>query len=348
MGAAYAVLTPHRGAAIAFPRSKPPLTSTTVCRIFEVLLRGTFVRGGLTKHAPRRPARALASPKAGLRVALVINGEHISDRMLDRELLRLSSGLEMDAPQAGAIDPAQLRAAAMHNVIDRTLLLQMARNRQLAVSASEVQAELVRRWGVERSSACDPGSVDVLREELLIERVRAELTRHVPRPGRAAVEQFYRANLHHYREPEAVEAAHILCGFTSDGDEDSALQMIKEANDKLQGGTPFPRVADAYSDCKGVGGSVGWISRGMMVPEFEDAVFSLAPNGISPIFRTVFGFHIATVKRRRNEGVVPLEQIRLALSKRMHHEARAQLLHRTLVRLRAESDIHHEESPSHG
>lgn len=274
-------------------------------------------------------------------MALIINGEHISDRTLDRELLRLSSGLEVDAPRAGAIDPAQLRSAAMHNVIDRTLLLQVARSRQLAVSAIEVQTELVRRWGVERSSACDPGSMETIREDLLIERVQAELTRHVQRPGRTEVEQFYRANLNQYHVPEAVEAAHILCGCTPDEDQASALRRIAEANEKLQQGTPFTKVAESYSDCKGVGGSVGWVARGMMVQEFEDVVFSLPVNKVSHVFQTVFGFHIATVRRQRREGVVPFEQVKLALSKSMYDQARAALLQQTLKRLRAESSLHY-------
>lgn len=281
-------------------------------------------------------------------MALIINGEWVSDRILDRELLRLSSGLEMDAPEAGAIDPAQLRSAALHNVIDRTLLLQLARSRQIEVDAAEVQADLIRRWGVERSSACDPGAMNAIREDLLIERAQADVTRHVPRPSRAQVEQFYRANLHHYRFPEAVEAAHILCGCSTAYEEASAIATMERASRELQGGKPFAKVADLYSDCKGVGGSVGWVTRGTMVREFEDVIFSLKSGQLSPVFRTVFGFHIAIVKRHRKEGITPFEQVKLGIAKTMHDQARNAALQHTLTRLRAESSIHHTEDSSHG
>jgi peptidyl-prolyl cis-trans isomerase C len=281
-------------------------------------------------------------------VALVINGELIPDRTLNRELLRLSSGLEMDAPRAGAIEPAQLRSAALQNVIERTLLLQMAKHREMTVSEADVQAELIRRWGVERSSACDPGAMAGIREDLLVQRLQTELTRHVPRPNRSEVDQFYRSNLDRYRVPEAVEAAHILCGYTSDEEEESALRTIEHAQAKLECGMPFAKVADLFSDCKGVGGSVGWVVRGTMVPEFEEVVFSLAPNQTSPIFRTVFGFHIATVRRRRVQGVVPLQQVKLAIAKSMHDQARLASVQQVMARLRAESSIHYTEDRSHG
>ena len=281
-------------------------------------------------------------------MALTINGERVPDRTLDRELLRLSAGLEMDAPEAGGIDPGQLRTAALRNVVDRTLLLQMADHRGIQVTSGEVQAELVRRWGVERSSACDPASMDSIREDLHLRRLEADLTRHVPRPGRAEVEHFYRANLHRYRVPEAVEAAHILCGCTGDEEESLARQMIDLAMEELRRGTAFARVADRYSDCKGVGGSVGWVARGSMVQEFEDVIFSLPSNQHSSVFRTVFGFHIATVKRRRKEGVQPFDAVKLEIAKRMHDGARTGVLQRVLARVRAESDIQYKEGASYG
>jgi peptidyl-prolyl cis-trans isomerase C len=40
------------------------------------------------------------------------------------------------------------------------------------------------------------------------------------------------------------------------------------------------------------GGSLGWFGRGMMVPEFDQAVFSMNVGDVSDIIETQFGYHI--------------------------------------------------------
>ena len=46
-----------------------------------------------------------------------------------------------------------------------------------------------------------------------------------------------------------------------------------------------------------------------MVEEFEAAVLPLAPGQVSPVFRSVFGFHIAQLHDRRPEGVRPFNDV---------------------------------------
>ncbi|MEO6447548.1 MAG: peptidylprolyl isomerase [Gemmatimonadaceae bacterium] len=45
------------------------------------------------------------------------------------------------------------------------------------------------------------------------------------------------------------------------------------------------------------GGDLGWSRRGQMVPAFDQMMFALPPNQISPIVETQFGFHIIRVDR---------------------------------------------------
>lgn len=60
-------------------------------------------------------------------------------------MLRLSAGLEMDAPHAVG---STLRVFALWHF-------------------DEVETELVRRRGVSRSKVCDPGSMDTIKEDVL-------------------------------------------------------------------------------------------------------------------------------------------------------------------------------------
>jgi protein-disulfide isomerase len=56
----------------------------------------------------------------------------------------------------------------------------------------------------------------------------------------------------------------------------------------------FPELARQKSDCPSAaqGGELGRITRGDLVPEFEQALFALEVGGISGVVETPFGYHI--------------------------------------------------------
>lgn len=49
------------------------------------------------------------------------------------------------------------------------------------------------------------------------------------------------------------------------------------------------------------GGDLGWATRGTMVPEFEEVVFTLNEGEVSEVFETPFGFHIIELIERRGD-----------------------------------------------
>eukprot|EP01112_Ceratiomyxa_fruticulosa_P017420 TRINITY_DN5419_c0_g1_i1.p1 TRINITY_DN5419_c0_g1~~TRINITY_DN5419_c0_g1_i1.p1 ORF type:complete len:116 (+),score=29.99 TRINITY_DN5419_c0_g1_i1:237-584(+) len=88
-----------------------------------------------------------------------------------------------------------------------------------------------------------------------------------------------------------VKVRHILCEKNA---------RILEAQKELREGKSFNDVATKYSEDKArQGGSLGWMTRGSMVKEFQDKAFS-QPIGVpSEIFKTGFGFHILLVEDRK-------------------------------------------------
>lgn len=279
---------------------------------------------------------------------LIVNGQFVDDHVLEVEMLRLSAGLEMDAPNAGGISDSYVRSMALRNVVDRALLLQTAGSRKMQVTVAEAEQELARRWDVSRNRVCDPGAMETLRQDMLIKRISTELTRHIPRPGRDQAEQFYKAHPDRYRLEEAVEGAHIVCGFATEREREAASAAIADAEAELVRGRPFAKVADMYSDCKRVGGSVGWVTRGTMVQRFEETLFGLQPGTRSGVFETVFGFHIAMCIRWRKEQIVPFNEVRLQIGQELLTTARQQALQQVLATIRARSEIRHTEQRYHG
>lgn len=93
--------------------------------------------------------------------------------------------------------------------------------------------------------------------------------------------------------------------------EEEALALAKELVERLRAGEDFAELAREYSDDPGSkesGGDLGWFGRGRMVPEFEEAAFSLEPGEISDPVKTMFGYHIIQVlEKDPSRPVDPLE-----------------------------------------
>ena len=73
-----------------------------------------------------------------------------------------------------------------------------------------------------------------------------------------------------------------------------AEQQIAEIAAQLEGGAEFAALARAHSDCpsKAKGGDLGQFGKGQMVPEFENAAFTMAVGEVSGVVETPFGFHL--------------------------------------------------------
>lgn len=127
-----------------------------------------------------------------------------------------------------------------------------------------------------------------------------------------------------------IKTRHIL--KMTRGVDESALAGKKALIDSIYkvvaSGADFSEVAaDETEDPSGKenGGALPWVSRGMMVPEFDDAAFRLADGEISKPVKTVFGYHI--IKREGTRQVQPLDSLRDAIQASIEHDYRNGLIH---------------------
>jgi peptidyl-prolyl cis-trans isomerase D len=93
----------------------------------------------------------------------------------------------------------------------------------------------------------------------------------------------------------------------SPADEEETKKRIQEIKDDILAGEDFADMAKDYSEDKASavnGGDLGWFKKGMMVPAFEEAAFSLKPGEMSDPIQTQFGWHLIKVTDRKTEGGV--------------------------------------------
>lgn len=87
---------------------------------------------------------------------------------------------------------------------------------------------------------------------------------------------------------------------------DESRLKAEEILSKVLGSSDFSELAIEFSDDPGSGaqgGDLGWFPKGIMVKEFEDAVFSLREGEIYPeVVETSFGYHIILKTGDENES----------------------------------------------
>ncbi|MFZ5468864.1 MAG: peptidylprolyl isomerase [Myxococcota bacterium] len=264
-------------------------------------------------------------PKDDPRVVATVNGEVISRVDFERELSRELTTLEL----GGARPPAQLeplKRALLRTLLERTLLLQAAKAANVEVPPEEVDRRVLRlsadfpAEGFDEVLAQGQTPLAELKRQtselIAIEKLFAE---HVyPRVAvtEEEIRQHYEKNSEAYTEPETVRAAQIVV---------KELDEAKRVQAQLRAGKKFSDLARRYSlspDAK-VGGDLGWFSRGVMPPGFDEVVFRLSVNQVSEVVDTEYGFHLFKVMEKRPERKRELSEVRRQVEERLLADKRA-------------------------
>ena len=195
-----------------------------------------------------------------------------------------------------------------------------------------VSVKLLALGAADRKLDADPEvrrRLDNVIDESLAVVLGAQLAAAIPMSS-DALRKYYDEHLTLFSDPGRARARHIVVATEA------------EANDlarQLRGGADFAALASAHNidSTKASGGELGWISRGVMVPAFEQAVFALKPGEVSPVVRTSFGFHIVQVEEIEPAKPRPFDQVSEIVKQRILQDAidslQAQLREKYAVRI---------------
>jgi foldase protein PrsA len=218
-----------------------------------------------------------------------VNGEEIATADYENDLIRVLYSVtrnymvDWNDPQAAAVLPA-LQDQALDEAIDRALLRQIADQEDVVPDSDAIDAEVTELEAQVEGSEAFADWAEFLTENGLTE----ESVRDLLADG-LVVDALTEA-LDVPRSAEHVQASHILVA-----DEETGQEVL----DNLAEGEDFAELAAEYSTdtgSKDAGGDLGWFPRGAMVPEFEEAAFSLEPGEISDLVQSQFGYHIILVQ----------------------------------------------------
>jgi peptidyl-prolyl cis-trans isomerase D len=129
------------------------------------------------------------------------------------------------------------------------------------------------------------------------------------------IEDYYENNKEKFGQPKRVKVRHILIKTDARDQEATAKakQRAESIREEAAKGKDFARLAKQNSEDLGTkdrGGEIGFISKGQVVPEFEQVAFSMKVGEISSVIQTQFGFHILKVDEIQEASTQPLEKVK--------------------------------------
>ncbi len=292
-----------------------------------------------------------------------VNGEPISREAVQFELDRLVKFYSSHGTPQEEIKKnlEKLVEKAQEQAIGAKLLL--ARAEQLdkpvdekAVDAkiAEIVAQVGGRDNFVRALAQQGVSEDDLRKDIVkgcrVDALVQQACAGVAEPTEQDVADYFAAHKDDFTTSPQVLAQHILVkteGMDA-ADKAQALEKIQEirarilrAGDPGEIGQAFCLEAKEHSDCPSgaQGGSLGWFGRGMMVPEFDQASFSMKCGEISDVIETQFGYHIILKTDEKAGGPQTLVDVADQIRDLLRHEARGRVLDAFVAELREKANI---------
>lgn len=259
-----------------------------------------------------------------------VNGEEVSQSLIDREIQELRDRYRAQAPVGGGPDQKdRIRKDALANAIEKKLLQQQASEQIPPVPMKDAKdklnnlkrqqggaAKFYERYGLK------PGNDDALcpsiQEQIRLERMYDRITKDIEAPTEEECRAYHQENPDMFNVPEQIKVSHFVRRPGQGSSSATIFSELLNIRESLLKGADFGEVVSRYSDCKDHGGDLGYIARQQMVDSFDQVAFALNPGEISEVFQTEFGYHIVKMFDRIPDRLLSYEeageQIRLYLT----------------------------------
>lgn len=199
--------------------------------------------------------------------------------------------------------------------------------------------ELLRQALARQKRSVETDDEEQAFAELVAENARYEAI------NEADSKRYYEQNLDKFETSPILEVSHILLSAAPD-DTSRRIEQQNLADDLLmqlqEKPELFSEFVSEFSDCpsKETGGSLGQISNGQTVVEFERQLFSL-PEGLHDrALESRYGYHIANIHKKIAGKQLEFSMVEDQIDKYLNHRRYRQAIADYLYQLADQAEIH--------
>jgi peptidyl-prolyl cis-trans isomerase C len=247
-------------------------------------------------------ALLLVSTMAAAQTLVTVNGKAITQKDVDSALMNATQGRFNQVPED---KQAEFRKQVLEQLIAKELVYEDAKKTGI-LKSKDFTDEYVK-------------AQERVKEDLAIQVWQKRELDKVKVSDKEA-EDYYNKNKEEFNEKESVHARHILVKT-----EDEAKAIIADMK-SLKGDAlkdKFIELAKTKSTGPSgpKGGDLGFFTKGQMVPEFNDKVFSMDIGSITtePV-KTQFGFHVIYLEDKKSEKVRAFSEVKEFIEQRLKLE----------------------------
>jgi peptidyl-prolyl cis-trans isomerase SurA len=250
----------------------------------------------------------------------------------------------------------ETKTTLLNRMIDNLLMEQESRKTGITVRSEEVtdaindmqKQQKISPDEFRKAMQREGITLDAYRKDIRDQLVRLKLIRRDIKSKVAVTEEeigeYYRKHREDYDGKEAVRIRQILLLLPKEENPATKEKLRADADaihTRLLNGEPFEPLSAKFSQgpAAAEGGDIGYIEKGMIHSEVEDAAFSLPLNQISGVIESSVGFHIIQVVDRRGAGLKAIKNVREEIREKIDREKMEKKFGEWMVELRKKSHI---------
>ncbi len=237
-------------------------------------------------------------------MAARVNGQGIAMKLVDDQIkqLKQQNSAEFKGEEGKKLEK-KFRGQIVDFLIELELVGQEAAKQKVSVSDKDVDRRLDEMMK-SANLTTDKQLEDMLKQQgmtlqefkqrlkqrMVWTKMYEKVTKGV-KVSDAEVARYYSKNRSRYDTPATADTKQILLS-----DKALADQVLA----KIKAGGSFEALAKQYSidtSTKDKGGDLPPLPKNQVVPEFANVVFALKPGQVSPVFKTVYGYHIVKMEK---------------------------------------------------
>ncbi|MGE5235923.1 MAG: peptidylprolyl isomerase [Acidobacteriota bacterium] len=245
---------------------------------------------------------------------------------ISRPEFELAKAAAQEQAKGQQLEPAVAVRHAVDQLVGRALLVEAARQAGINVTDAQVQAGLeqqrARVGGAEALAKLGTSFGFTEADLIVMERARLLVGRYVQEqlapklvPTEDQIQAYFKGHPDDFKHPEQLRVRVILKQVTAAQGEEgwtAAKAAVEAAAKRIAAGEDFAKVAAEVSDdpSKAEGGDLGWVYKGLLLPELDAAAFALKPGQVSPVVRSQIGYHLIKVEEQRGPGSYSLDEVK--------------------------------------
>lgn len=269
----------------------------------------------------------------GRKIVATVNEKSIYEDQLTRDVTnRLRKFKKYGMKRKSPALVKRLQEKALEKIIAEELIYQESRKLNIPDIEARISEKLKEEKGKYKSEEAFKQKLmakklteielkNSIKTKIYVDEYLKKTGLRNPEVPEEEIKDYYENSKSSFKREDSVRASHILIMVNNDakpGEKQQAREKAEMIRQEIINGKDFAEMARKHSgdaNAQKSGGDLGYINKGYMPPEFDEAAFALEKNMISDLVQTKFGFHIIKVVDKKPAGITPYDDVRDFITK---------------------------------